>query len=125
MSDPLYREIILDHWKNPHNYGELEKADIDIADVNLLCGDDVRLMMRLDNDTIKQITFTGRGCAISQACSSILTDLVTGKQIKDIKHISPEDFLEELGMELTPARTKCALLSFSTLQKGLQSKLQQ
>lgn len=125
MNDPLYREIILEHWKNPHNYGELEKADIDIADVNLLCGDDVRLMMKLDNDTIKQITFTGRGCAISQASSSILTDLVTGKQIEDIKHISPEDFLEELGVELTPARTKCALLSFSTLQKGLQSKLQQ
>lgn len=125
MNDPLYREIILDHWKNPHNYGEMTHPTIDVSDVNLLCGDDVRLMMRLDNDAIKQITFTGRGCAISQASSSILTDLVTGKQIKDIKHISPEDFLEELGMELTPARTKCALLSFSTLQKGLQSKLQQ
>ena len=124
MSDPLYREIILDHWKNPHNYGELEKADIDIADVNLLCGDDVRLMLKIKNNIVEQITFTGQGCALSQASSSILTDVIINQKIEDIKQITPENFLEELGIELTPARTKCALLSFATLQKGLQTKLQ-
>ncbi len=119
MNDPLYREIILDHWKNPHHYGEMEHPDIDVADVNVLCGDNVRLMLKVNQNIVEQISFTGQGCAISQASSSILTDLVMGQKIEDITHITPDKFLEELGIELTPARTKCALLSFSTLQKGL------
>jgi nitrogen fixation NifU-like protein len=119
MSDVLYKEIILEHWKNPHNYGELKNADIDALEMNELCGDEIRIMAKIKNGKIEKITFTARGCSIAKAGGSILTDLVTGKSIKDIKKITPEKFLKEIGVEFTPARTKCALLGLETLQKAL------
>jgi nitrogen fixation NifU-like protein len=119
MTDPLYREIILEHWKNPHNFGVIENPDIDVSDVNLLCGDAVRITVKVKNSSIDKIKFKGQGCAISQAAASILTDTVSAKQVAIVKNSTPEEFLEEIGIELTPARLKCALLPYSTLKKGL------
>ncbi len=120
MNDPLYREIILEHWKNPHNFGVIENPDIDSSDVNLLCGDAVHITIKIKGDSVDEIKFNGQGCAISQAAASILTDTVSGKPLDTVKNITPEEFLEEIGIELTPARLKCALLPYSTLKKGLR-----
>ena len=120
MSDPLYREIILEHFKNPHNYGVVEKADIDVREYNPLCGDDIRITAKIKDKNIEKIAFVSSGCAISKASASIFTDMVKDKKIKEIKDMKPEELLEELGTELTPGRLKCALLAFSTLKKGLK-----
>lgn len=119
MTDSLYKEIILEHWKNPHNYGVIPNATIDAIDVNPLCGDSIRITIIVKNKIIEQIMFTSEGCAISKASASILTDLVNKKEISDIKKVSPENFLQLLEIELTPARTRCALLAYSVLQRNI------
>lgn len=118
--DELYREIILEHWKNPQNYGALEHADIDIADSNPLCGDEIRITVILSQNKVKQICFVSEGCAISTASASLFTEKIMDKDINDIKNITPEEVLENLGVTLTPSRTKCALLVYATLQKGIK-----
>ena len=115
MSD-LYREHILDHYRNPRNYGTLEPHDRSFEDSNPLCGDRVRIDLRLDNGTIADIAFTGRGCAISQASASILTEMVKGQSLDFVKGLTAEDLLEELGIPISPARRKCALLSLKVLK---------
>ncbi|HEX8964890.1 MAG TPA: iron-sulfur cluster assembly scaffold protein [Patescibacteria group bacterium] len=120
MQDQLYREIILEHWKNPHNYGVISGAAIDVVDTNKLCGDSIRITMEVKNNKIEHIMFTSGGCAISKASASMLTDLVHKKAVSDVKKITPENFLELLEIELTPARTKCALLSYSILQNAIK-----
>lgn len=119
MDDVLYKEIILEHWKNPHNYGQLKNADIDILEMNELCGDEIRVMAKIKKGKIERISFIAKACSIAKAGGSILTDLVTGEKISDIKKISPEKFLKGIGVEFTPARTKCALLAYSALQKNI------
>ncbi len=119
MSDELYKEIILEHWKDPHHYGILKKADIDVTEMNELCGDEIRVMVKLNQGKIEGFSFVVRGCSIAKAGGSILSDLVIGKKILDVKKITPEKFLKEIGVEFTPARTKCALLAYSTLQKAI------
>lgn len=118
--DELYREIILEHWKNPLNYGVIKDADIDISDTNPLCGDEIRITVELSQNKVKKIKFISGGCAISTASASLFTEKIKGMAITEIKKLSPEDVLIELGVELTPSRTKCALLVYSTLQKSLQ-----
>jgi nitrogen fixation protein NifU and related proteins len=120
--DPLYREIILEHWQNPQNFGVLKKADIDISETNPLCGDNIRLTIRLKDNKIKEILFSGEGCAISRASASLFTEEIKGKSLEEIKKIKEQDVLDLLGIELTPARTKCALLVYKTLQRGLTAK---
>jgi len=112
----LYREHILDHYRNPRNYGTLEPHDRSFEDSNPLCGDRVRIDLRLDNGTIADIAFTGRGCAISQASASILTEMVKGQSLDFVKGLTAEDLLEELGIPISPARRKCALLSLKVLK---------
>lgn len=119
MDDQLYREFILEHWKNPQNYGVLENADIDISGNNPLCGDEIRITVKLKGNKIENILFISQGCAISKASASLYTEMVKHKNVKDIKNIKPEDFLKTLEIELSPARLKCALLVYSTLRKGL------
>lgn len=119
MDDQLYKEIILEHWKNPHNFGELKNADIDVTDLNELCGDEIRIMAKINNGKIEKIMFLAKSCSIAKAGGSILMDITEGKKITDLKKITPEKFLKEIGVKLTPARTKCALLGFSTLQKAI------
>jgi nitrogen fixation NifU-like protein len=119
MQDPLYRELILEHWNNPQNYGILSDATIDAQDNNPLCGDDIRVMAKIENNTITDITFTAEGCAISKASASLFTEKVKGQLVNNVKKISAEEVLEDLGISLTPARTKCALLVYTTLLKKL------
>lgn len=115
MSD-LYREHILDHYRNPRNYGTLEPCDRSFEDSNPLCGDRIRIDLRLDNGTIADIAFTGRGCAISQASASILTEMAKGQSLDFVKGLTADDLLEELGIPISPARRRCALLSLKVLK---------
>lgn len=115
MSD-LYREQILDHYRNPRNHGTLDPNDGSFEDTNPLCGDRIRIDIRLDGDRIKEIAFSGRGCAISQASASMLTELVKGESIQHVRDLTKDELLEELGIPISPARLKCALLPLKVLK---------
>ncbi|HEY7733496.1 MAG TPA: SUF system NifU family Fe-S cluster assembly protein [Nitrososphaera sp.] len=120
MSDDIYREIILDHYRNPRNKGKLPDADVSIHDSNPLCGDEIDMHLKVDGSTIKDIKFEGRGCAISQASASMLTEMVLGKPLTSVKDLSKNDILENIGLtSLGPARIKCALLSLKVLKLGM------
>jgi nitrogen fixation NifU-like protein len=119
MADSIYRELIMDHSKNPRNKGTLDPADFTYEDVNPLCGDEIRIDVRVENDQIADIAFSGRGCAVSQASASILTEMVDGMSIEDVKALTKDDLLEEIGIPVSPARLKCALLSLKVLKAGL------
>ena len=120
MSDDIYREIILDHYRNPRNKGKLSNADVSIHDNNPLCGDEIDIHLRVEEDKIKDIKFEGRGCAISQASASMLTEMIMGKSLNTIKDLTKEDILENIGLiNLGPARIKCALLSLKVLKLGM------
>lgn len=117
--DDMYREVILDHYKNPRNFGTLDPADISYEDDNPLCGDKIRIDLRLDeNNRIKEAAFSGHGCAISQASASMLTEEILGKTLDEVKQFGKEKILELLGIELGPVRLKCALLSLKVLKAG-------
>ncbi|MGI0024462.1 MAG: Fe-S cluster assembly sulfur transfer protein SufU [Nitrososphaera sp.] len=120
MSDDIYREIILDHYRNPRNKGKLPEADVSIHDSNPLCGDEIDIHLKVDGGEIKDIKFEGRGCAISQASASMLTEMVMGKPLTSVKDLSKDDILETIGLtSLGPARIKCALLSLKVLKLGM------
>jgi nitrogen fixation protein NifU and related proteins len=115
MSD-LYREQILDHYRNPRNHGTLDPNDGTFEDTNPLCGDRVRMDIRLDGDRISEIRFSGRGCAISQASASMLTEMVEGQDVQSVRELTKEDLLDEIGIPISPARLKCALLPLKVLK---------
>jgi nitrogen fixation NifU-like protein len=117
----IYREMILDYYRNPRNFGKLEKYDISAHDTNPLCGDEIDMQIKVGPDSkIEEIKFTGKGCAISQASASMLTELAKGKQLEWVKKVSKEDILKMLGNpELGPSRIKCALLGMKVLKTGV------
>lgn len=119
MIDSIYREIILDHYKNPRNKGTLDPHDYSAEDVNPLCGDEVRIDLRLDNGVVSDVRFQGRGCAVSQASASILTEMIEGKSLEELKALTKDDLLEEIGIPVSPARLKCALLSLNVLRSSI------
>jgi len=119
MAEQLYREVILDHYRNPRNKGTLDPADYTYQDVNPLCGDEIRVDLRVDGDRVADVKFSGRGCAISQAAASILTEMVEGRTLDEVKAIGRDDVLEELGAPISPARMKCAMLGLKVLKAGL------
>jgi nitrogen fixation NifU-like protein len=112
-------EIIMEHWKNPSNWGSFDDTDIDISEENELCGDKIRLCVKLKGDKISRIGFVCEGCAISKAAASIMTEWTSEKDKREILKTKPETFLKQLDIKFTPARNKCALLGFSTLKKAL------
>jgi nitrogen fixation NifU-like protein len=115
--DDLYREVILDHYRNPRNKGELEQPTHTFQDDNPLCGDHIRIDLLVnDKDIIEQVRFSGEGCAISQASASMLTEMLVGKSIEDAKKIGKQEILDALGIQLGPVRLKCALLSLKVLK---------
>ena len=117
--EDMYREVILDHYKNPRCRGELDPADISYEDDNPLCGDNIRIDLRVDdNDRIVECAFSGQGCAISQASASMLMEDIQGKTLEEIKKYSRDDILDMLGIELGPVRLKCAMLSLKVLKVG-------
>ncbi len=118
MDDQFYREYILDHYKNPRNFGRLEHADISHEENNPLCGDVVGMDFAVRDGVIDEVRFHGRGCAISQASASLMTERLQGMSLDDARRISKQDVLEDLGIELSPARLKCALLSLKVLKVG-------
>jgi nitrogen fixation NifU-like protein len=119
--DQLYREVILDHYKNPRGHGLLEDADAQAEGQNPLCGDEVSIYVAFgeDGDTIEEVKFSGRGCAISQAATSMLTELVQGRSAQEVATLPRDELLDEIGIPLTPVRLKCALLGLSTLKLAL------
>ena len=119
--DDLYREFILDHNKNPRGYGVIEDADAHADGVNPLCGDEVSIYVQFadDGETVEEVKFSGRGCAISQASTSMLMEMVVGKTAQEIAQLPKEELLEEVGIPLTPIRLKCALLGLWTLKVAL------
>ncbi len=115
--DDLYRDHILDHYKNPRNYGDLEGATHHYHDTNPLCGDEITMFLLVGDDgCINDVHFTGRGCAISQASASLLTEKIKGKTLDEAKAVDKDAVLEDLGITISPARVKCALLSLKTLK---------
>ena len=124
MSSDLYREIILDHYKNPRNYGKLEQPDITSRESNPLCGDIVEIQMALDGNKIGAIRFNGEGCAISRAATSMLVEYIEGKPLEEVKEIDKAVILEMLGVgEIGPSRIKCALLGLKVLKMAAYAHL--
>jgi len=118
--DDLYREVIIEHYKNPIYRGQLDPCDIRFEDENPLCGDHIRIDLRVTADgLIKETAFSGHGCAISQASADLLLESIQGKSLDEVKQLTKEDVLELLGIELGPVRLKCALLSLKVLKAGV------
>jgi nitrogen fixation NifU-like protein len=119
MDEQLAREFILDHYKSPRNYGELEQPDAAAEGQNPLCGDEQRVEVTLRDGHIDQIRFHGNGCSISTAATSILTEHVQGKSVEDIAAMTRDDITDLVGIPLSPVRLKCALLGLGTLRLAL------
>ena len=123
MDNNIYRDLILDHYKNPRNFGHLEHASCTAEEYNSACGDRIVMEVELENRkskiAIRNIKFNGEGCAISQAAASMLTEKVKGMTKEEVMNITPEHIMEMLGTTLTPSRVKCALLPLEVLQKSI------
>lgn len=118
--DDLYREVIIEHYKNPGYRGSLDPHDISFEDENPLCGDQIKIDLRVDeNGKVTEAAFDGHGCAISQASADLLLESIIGKSTEDIKKLTKSDILEMLGIELGPVRLKCALLPLKILKAGV------
>lgn len=115
----FYLEYLLDYYENPRNYGTIEEADISYEEGNPSCGDVIRIDLKLEEGKIKDIRFSGKGCVISQASASILTEMVKGKALEEIKKIGKAEILEAIGIPISPLRLKCALLSLKVLKAGI------
>jgi nitrogen fixation NifU-like protein len=114
--DDLYKELILDHYQHPHNKGTLTDATHSFEDSNPLCGDRVRIELKIEDGVVADVKFTGRGCAISQASASMLTDEIKGKSLDEVKRIDKQAVLEMLGIPLGPTRITCALLPLKVIK---------
>ncbi len=122
--DDLYRDEILEHYRNPHNFGILESPTTAKEGANPLCGDRITLMLGIDEEgRVEDVAFTGRGCAISQASASMLTDEIKGKTLDEIAHMGRQNVLDNLGIEISPARMKCAMLSLETLRDATKDRV--
>ncbi len=120
--DELYRDFILDHYRNPRNAGTIENADASFEDINPLCGDKIRMDLKISDGTVTDVKFKGRGCAISQASASLLTEQIKGKTLAEISKLGKEDVLENVGINISAARLKCALLGLKVLKLALALK---
>lgn len=117
--DDLYREQILEHYKRPHNFGQIEDPDLEFEDVNPMCGDEQHVMIRLDgDDRVAEIKFEGRGCAISTAATSMLTDELVGMSREDLLRLDKQAVLDLLGIDISATRMKCALLGLKIVKSA-------
>jgi nitrogen fixation protein NifU and related proteins len=117
--DDFYKEYILDHYRNPRNFGHLEAPDAVSEDINPLCGDQIRMELKVDADgRVTDVRFSGRGCAISQASASMLTESIKGEKLEDVARLSKEVVLENVGIGISPTRMKCATLGLKVLKSA-------
>ena len=117
--DDLYRDYILEHYRRPHNFGVLDAPTATFEGANPLCGDRITMQLGIRDGVVAEIAFTGRGCAISQASASLLTDEIMGMPVEKAEAFRADDLLELLGIDISPARLKCAMLSLETLEHAL------
>ncbi len=115
-----YEDLIIDHWRNPRNKGTLPDPDVDVTEANVPCGDVLRLQLKVRDGVAEDVRFDGRGCAISMASASLLTEMIKGKRLEELREMREEDLLDALGGVIKP-RLKCALLPYRTLRKALQA----
>ncbi|SRR3989338_11000274 len=121
IGEGIYKENILDHFKNPRNYGNLDNATIKFKDSNPLCGDVIEMQLKINNGMIEDVRFLGRGCAISQAAASMLTEEIKGKNIEEVKSIDRNNIIEMLNIPIGPVRVKCAVLSLIALRNCISN----
>ena len=121
--DALYRDFILDHYKNPRNFGELSPHDLDFHDHNPLCGDELGVHIVVEDGRVKDLRFHGQGCAISQAAMSMLSEEIEGKPATEVAALGREDVVDLLGIQLSPVRLKCALLGLGVVKVALNSSV--
>ncbi len=119
--DDLYRENILDHYRSPRNAGHLEHPSATAEGVNPLCGDELSIELSVEDGVVSEVRYNGRGCAISQAAASMLSETIKGRRVDELSAIGKDDVLDELGIPLTPIRLKCALLSVGVLKVALNN----
>jgi len=116
--DDFYRDYILDHYRNPRNFGTFENADVEAEDLNPFCGDQIRMQLKVDGGVVRDLRFSGKGCAISQASASMLTEAVKGMKLSDVAKLSKDVVLENVGIGISPARMKCAMLGLRVLKSA-------
>lgn len=116
--DDFYRDYILDHYRNPRNFGRLEHPDAQAEDLNPLCGDQIKMELKLDDGVVSDVRFSGRGCAISQASASMLTERIKGMKLSDVAKLSKDIVLEDVGIGISPTRMKCAMLGLRVLKSA-------
>ena len=117
--DDLYRDYILEHYRRPHNFGVIDEPTASFEGSNPLCGDRITMQIGVRDGVVERVGFTGRGCAISQASASLLTDEIKGKPVSEIEKLASNDVLDLLGIDISPARLRCAILSLDTLQHAI------
>lgn len=125
MSSEIYKDIILDYYRNPRNFGELQDPDVRAKDSNPLCGDIIEMQLKIKDGKVDDIRFNGKGCAISQASASMLTEVVKGKTLDEVKAMGKPTVLELIGIDPGPTRIKCALLGLKVLKLGVYGYLGQ
>lgn len=122
MSD-LYRELVIDHYKHPRNFGKIKDATFSGKEDNIVCGDTITFFLKVENEKVVDVAWTGEGCALSQASASLLSEKVKGKTIQELRALRDDDILKIVGENLNPSRKKCATLSIQTLQNIVTKKL--
>ena len=122
MSD-IYRELVIDHYKHPRNFGKIEDATLSGKEDNVVCGDTVTFYLKLENDKVSSVLWNGEGCALSQASASLLSEKVKGKTLTELEAISEHDILAIVGANLNPSRKKCAILSVEALHTTITKKV--
>ncbi len=116
--DDFYRDYILDHYRQPRNFGHLEHADAEAEDLNPFCGDQIRMQLKVDDGVVSDVRFSGKGCAISQASASMLTERIKGMRLADVAKLSKDVVLEDVGIGISPTRMKCAMLGLRVLKSA-------
>lgn len=121
MDPEVAKEILLDHYKNPRNYGKVPEPSGSITENNPVCGDTVHISFTIESGRLKEVRFIGQGCSVSQAAASILTEYATGRAVEEVMSLNDGDFLAMIGFPLGPNREKCALLSLNALKKAIRA----